>query len=177
MQRTNIRIYGRVQGVGLRARIKTAADETGIRGTVENLDDGSVLVECEAEQANVERLVQQIRDQAELATITDMQIEEGSPATGLGGFKIKFGNIDTEMLTAIFMGTEALRRIDKKQDKMLDKQDKMLDKQDKMLEAQKEMNATMKSVDGKLDSSLENDVEILKVLRSMLDGGLLRIAG
>lgn len=170
MQRTNIRIYGKVQGVGLRARIKTAADETGIRGTVENLDDGSVLVECEAEQASVESLVQQIRDQAELATITDMRIEDGSPATGLGGFKIKFGNIDTEMLTAIFMGTEALRRIDKKQDRMLDKQDRML-------EAQKEMNATMKSVDGKLDSSLGNDAEILKVLRSMLDGGLLRVAG
>lgn len=50
MQRTNIRISGRVQGVGLRVRIKTAADEIGVRGTVENLDDGSVLVVCEAER-------------------------------------------------------------------------------------------------------------------------------
>ena len=88
------------------------------------------------------------------------------------------------MLTAIFMGTEVLRRIDKKQDKMLDKQDKMLDKQDKMLdkqdkmlEEQKEMNVTMKSVDGKMDLSLENDTEILKVLRSMRGGDMLRIAG
>ena len=53
----------------------------------------------------------------------------------------------------------------------------MLDKQDKMLEAQKEMNATMKSVDGKMDLSLENDTEILKVLRSMRGGDMLRIAG
>ena len=170
MQRTNIRIYGKVQGVGLRARIKTAADEIGVRGTVENLDDGSVLVVCEAERAEIENLVQQIRDRAEPAAITDVLAEEGSPATGLGGFKIKFGDTNTEMLTAIFMGTEALRRIDKKQDKMLDKQDKML-------EVQKEMNVTMKSVDSKMDSSLENDAEILKVLRDMRGGSLLRVTG
>ena len=163
MQRTNIRIRGRVQGVGLRVRIKTAADEIGVRGTVENLDDGSVLVVCEAEQAKIENLVQQIRDQAEPAAVTDILVEEGSPATGLGGFKIKFGDTNTEMLTAIFMGTEVLRRIDKKQDKML--------------EAQKETNATMKSVDDKMDLSLENDAEILKVLRSMQGGDMLRIAG
>ena len=175
----------------MRARIKTAADEIGVRGTVENLDDGSVLVVCEAEQTKIENLIQQIWDQAEPAAVTEILAEEGSPATGLGGFKIKFGDTNTEMLTAIFMGTEALRRIDKKQDKMLDKQDKMLDKQDKMLdkqdkmldkqdkmlEAQKEMNATMKSVDGKMDLSLESDTEILKVLRSMRGGDMLRIAG
>ena len=163
MQRTNIQIYGKVQGVGLRARIKAAADENGVRGTVENLDDGSVLVVCEAERAKVENLVQQIRERAEPAAITDMRVEEGSPATGLGGFKIKFGDTNTEMLTAIFMGTEALRRID--------------EKQDEILEVQKEMSVTMKSVDRKTDSSLENDAEILKVLKDMRDGGLLRIAG
>lgn len=156
--------------MGLRVRIKTTAGEIGVRGTVENLDDGSVLVVCEAEQAKIENLVQQIRDQAEPAAVTDILVEEGSPATGLGGFKIKFGDTNTEMLTAIFIGAEALRRIDKKQDKMLDKQDKML-------EAQKETNATMKSVDDKMDSSLENDAEILKVLKSMQGGDMLRIAG
>lgn len=110
MQRTNIRICGRVQGVGLRVRIKTAADEIGVRGTVENLDDGSVLVACEAERASIENLVQQIRDRADPAAITDILVGERSPATGLGGFKIKFGDADTEMLNAIFMWTEALRR-------------------------------------------------------------------
>ena len=154
---------GKVQGVGLRVRIKAAADEIGVRGTVENLDDGSVLVICEAEQAKIENLVRQIRDRAEAAAITDVLVEAGSTATGLGGFKIKFGDTNTEMLTAIFTGTEALRRIDKKQDKIL--------------EAQKEMNATMKSVDGKMESSLENDTEILKVLRYRRDGDMLRIAG
>ena len=110
MQRTNIRICGRVQGVGLRVRIKTAADEIGVRGTVENLDDGSVLVLCEAERASIGNLVRQIRDRADPATITDVLVEERSPATVLGGFKIKFGDADTEMLNAISMWTEALRR-------------------------------------------------------------------
>ena len=39
------------------------------------------------------------------------------------------------------------------------------------------MNVTMKSVDSKMNSSLENDAEILKVLRGMRGGGLLRITG
>ena len=69
------------------------------------------------EQAKIEDLAQQIRDRAAPAAITDIMVEEGSPATGLGGFKIK-GDTNTEMLTAIFMGTEALRRMDKKQDKI-----------------------------------------------------------
>lgn len=110
MQRTNIRICGRVQGVGLRVRIKAAADEIGVRGTVENLDDGSVLVVCEAERASIENLVQQIRNRADPAAITDVLVEKGSLTTDLGGFKIKFGDTDTEMLNAISMWTEALRR-------------------------------------------------------------------
>ena len=50
MQGRNIRIFGKVQGVGLRANVKSVADESGIRGTVKNMDDGSVLVVCEARQ-------------------------------------------------------------------------------------------------------------------------------
>ncbi|MCE2507728.1 MAG: hypothetical protein J4G04_00245, partial [Nitrosopumilaceae archaeon] len=38
-------------------------------------------------------------------------------------------------------------------------------------------HVTMKSVDSKMDSSLENDAEILKVLGGMRGGGLLRITG
>ena len=107
----NIYIYGNVHDLGLRARIKIAADEIGVRGTVENLDDGSVLVVCEAERTKIENLVQQIRDRAEPATVTEIRVEEGSPATGLAGFKIKFDDTDAEMLTALFMGVEALRRM------------------------------------------------------------------
>ena len=128
-----------------------------------NLDDGSVLAVCGTEWAKIENLVQQIRDRAAPAVITDIMMDVGSPATGLGGFKIKFGDTDTEMLTTIFMGTATLRRIDKKQDKML--------------EAQKETNAAIKSVDGKMDSSLKNDAEILKVLRGMRGGDVLCMAG
>ncbi len=39
-----IRVTGRVQGVGFRAFVKARADERGIQGWVRNLSDGSVEI-------------------------------------------------------------------------------------------------------------------------------------
>lgn len=48
--RACITVSGRVQGVGYRWLVKTAADAAGIVGTVRNLADGSVEIVAEAEQ-------------------------------------------------------------------------------------------------------------------------------
>ena len=91
MERKNIRIFGTVQGVGLRAKIKYIAEDINIRGTVKNLDDGSVLVVCEADHDKIEKLVNQIRTSTKPAVIRDIQIEEGSPTTNMKGFKVLLG--------------------------------------------------------------------------------------
>ncbi len=48
--RACITVSGRVQGVGYRWLVKTAADAAGVVGTVRNLADGSVEIVAEAEQ-------------------------------------------------------------------------------------------------------------------------------
>ena len=53
MNKVIIKVEGKVQGVGLRATIKSIADDLGICGTVENKDDGSVQIVCEAEQSAI----------------------------------------------------------------------------------------------------------------------------
>ncbi|MBI1657866.1 MAG: acylphosphatase, partial [Thaumarchaeota archaeon] len=108
MHKTKITIRGIVQNVGLRAQIKAVADGLGVCGTVGNLRDGSVLVVCEAERADIEEMVRQIRSRAEMAVIKDVLVEEGPPATGMEGFEIMRGDSGEELLSAISTGTQAV---------------------------------------------------------------------
>lgn len=49
--RVAFKVHGFVQGVGYRYYVKRIADKLKIAGYVQNLDDGSVLVVAEAEEA------------------------------------------------------------------------------------------------------------------------------
>ncbi len=111
MHKTNITIRGIVQHVGLRAQIKAVADGLGVCGTVKNTRDGSVLVVCEAERADIEEMVHQIRSGAELAVIKDVLVEGGPPATGMEGFEIVWGDSGEELFSAISTGTRAVVKL------------------------------------------------------------------
>ncbi len=111
MHKTKITIRGIVQNVGLRVHIKAVADGLGVCGTVENTRDGSVLVVCEAERADIEEMVRQIRSGAELAVIKDMLVEDGPPATGMEGFEIVWGDSGEELFSAISTGTRAVVKL------------------------------------------------------------------
>jgi acylphosphatase len=54
----NITVAGRVQGVFFRASTKTSADHLNIKGFVKNQPDGSVYIEAEGEENDLERFVQ-----------------------------------------------------------------------------------------------------------------------
>ena len=153
MERKNIRIFGTVQGVGLRAKIKYIAEDINIRGTVKNLDDGSVLVVCEADHDKIEKLVNQIRTSTKPAVINDIRIEEGSPTTNMKGFKVLLGDANTEILTAMRGGLGLLGKIGNTQD---------------------EIKGAVKSMDAKMDLSLNNDYQILDILKDVRDGRLVR---
>ena len=47
--------------------------------------------------------------------------------------------------------------------------------QEELKQGQAETKDVIKSVDGKLDASLENDARSLEILRGPRDGGLLRV--
>jgi acylphosphatase len=55
MAKWRLVISGRVQGAGYRALVKSIAKSLGVKGTVKNLDDGTVEVLCEADQATFDR--------------------------------------------------------------------------------------------------------------------------
>ncbi len=53
----NLRISGRVQGVGFRYATLRKAQRYGVAGWVRNMADGSVEVECEGESGEIDRFI------------------------------------------------------------------------------------------------------------------------
>ena len=53
----NIVIWGKVQGVGFREGIKKKATEFRIRGYVKNLPNGTVFIEAEGEEEQLNKLI------------------------------------------------------------------------------------------------------------------------
>ena len=58
--RRRFRVSGRVQGVGFRMWTLRRARDLGLRGTVANERDGSVVVEAEGEPAALDRLAKRL---------------------------------------------------------------------------------------------------------------------
>ena len=71
--RQRYRVVGRVQGVGFRIWTARRAGELGLRGTVRNEPDGSVVVEAEGPAAALERLDQLLRRGPSLAIVRAVQ--------------------------------------------------------------------------------------------------------
>ncbi|MFH1664478.1 MAG: acylphosphatase [archaeon] len=62
MQKIELRVFGRVQGVGFRYSILQASKKFKVKGFVENLESGEVLVEAEGEKKELEKFLEEIRN-------------------------------------------------------------------------------------------------------------------
>lgn len=76
---------GEVQGVGFRFVARGIANDLGVAGGVENLNDGSVRLVAEGPEDVLKRLLLQIRVSRVGRYIADEQIEWGEPEK-LSGF-------------------------------------------------------------------------------------------
>lgn len=58
MQTIEINVYGKVQGVWFRKNTQNAAERLGVRGTVKNMDDGSVQIVATAPIDVLDKMVE-----------------------------------------------------------------------------------------------------------------------
>ena len=58
--RKRLRFHGLVQGVGFRYRARHAANAVGATGWVRNDPDGSVAMEIQGDEAQIDRVIQMI---------------------------------------------------------------------------------------------------------------------
>lgn len=86
--RRRLVVHGRVQGVFFRASCQEEASARSVAGSADNLDDGSVEVVLEGEQAAVEDMVAWARTGPEHAEVTGVDVHEEQPR-GLSGFTVR----------------------------------------------------------------------------------------
>jgi len=77
MKHINIRVTGRVQGVGYRMSCNMAARQMSVTGFVKNEYDGSVYIEAEGEEENLSVFTAWCRKGPDHAYVEDLNITEG----------------------------------------------------------------------------------------------------
>jgi acylphosphatase len=96
--RAKILVEGDVQRVGYRDFVQKVARRLGVKGYVENLDDGNVQIVCEADGLTLKRFVEGIKVREELIMVEKVTITVRSKASGeFDSFKIKRGEIGEEL--------------------------------------------------------------------------------
>lgn len=85
----NIRVVGKVQGVGYRYFAMKNAKEFGLMGYVKNLSSGSVYIEAEGEEEILDRFVTICENGPGWARIEKIETSI-APFQGFIGFRIKY---------------------------------------------------------------------------------------
>jgi acylphosphatase len=83
-----IRVTGKVQNVGFRYYSVEAAKEFNIDGFVKNQLDGSVYIEAEGEENELESFTAWCRRGPHYARVDGFEIQE-QPVMGYDGFKVR----------------------------------------------------------------------------------------
>ena len=88
MKHLSIHVSGKVQGVFFRASTKGKAEELNIKGNVRNNADGSVSIEAEGEEENLQQFVEWCKQGPKFAHVEHCEVKEGG-SRNLKGFFIE----------------------------------------------------------------------------------------
>jgi acylphosphatase len=89
MKHINIRISGRVQGVGFRYSARSVARFYNIKGFARNEPDGSVYIEVEGEEENIRKFSEWCRTGPDGGRVDEIVISDGA-IRGFERFEIRF---------------------------------------------------------------------------------------
>lgn len=79
MKHVDIRVTGRVQGVFFRASTRETAEAIGVTGTVRNEADGSVFIEAEGTDEQLDRFLKWVRLGPPGALVEEVHTREREP--------------------------------------------------------------------------------------------------
>jgi len=192
MKRLTAYVSGQVQRTGYRVRIIDIARALGLKGTVENLDDGRVKIMAEGDDDKLKWFEEAIDIKNTLINVSSIEKKYSEPAGDFANFYkvVGPGETDSRLDTAADHLKELISAVNNmnnnlggkmdvmiqkqdqmldKQDQMLDKQDQMLDKQDQMLDKQDQMLETQKEMVDSQHDLLDEVKDSRKDLKSYLD--------
>jgi acylphosphatase len=84
----DITVFGKVQNVGFRFYTNKRAQEIGLSGYVKNLQNGSVYIEAEGDEKDLETFLDFIKRGPQWARVDKVDAHE-SPVMGYEEFRIK----------------------------------------------------------------------------------------
>ena len=84
----HFKFYGRVQGVGFRYRARHAADLYGCTGWVKNEYDGSVSMEIQGEESQIDQVIISI-EKGHFVRIQNMEVKSLPICEDEHGFRVR----------------------------------------------------------------------------------------
>jgi acylphosphatase len=84
----NVRVKGRVQGVGFRAFVQNHATTAGLTGWVRNLPDGAVEVQLEGPRDTIETVLHRVRQGPPGSRVDSVEVDWSQANRQTEGFKI-----------------------------------------------------------------------------------------
>lgn len=88
MKHLNIKVFGKVQGVFYRHSAKEKAGLLGLAGFIQNTDDGSVYLEVEGEDGDINDFLTWCKTGPQLAQVEKIDVQENQPQN-LSVFEIR----------------------------------------------------------------------------------------
>lgn len=85
-----IRIHGKVQGVGYRFFATRVARRLGLKGSIQNMRDGSVEAHVEGEKKSLDEWVEELKEGPRYAEVTHIDQESKDFSGKLADFDVKF---------------------------------------------------------------------------------------
>ncbi len=89
MERKQITVIGRVQGVYFRAYTEQKATELGLKGFVRNLSNGNVFIDVEGKPEALNALLEWCNTGSPLSIVRTLEIEDIDQLAGYTEFIIK----------------------------------------------------------------------------------------
>jgi acylphosphatase len=174
MQRLTAYVSGKVQKTGYRARVLSIARDFGLKGYVQNLDDGRVKVVAEGETSDLESLLAALSIKNTIINVVDIKSEYSS-VTG-----------DFESFVKVVSGGETDQRLDVAAGlltKLIVVNEKILDEiratRLEVAATHDELKATHEDLNESINESRDavvSEIQELRVdLKENLEGRLIRI--
>jgi acylphosphatase len=85
-----IKITGRVQGVGFRQFVKDKARQFNINGWVKNMPDGSVFVKAEGDEKDMEPFLDHLKRGPSMGRVDNFKTDKLDTTSGFSDFGIKY---------------------------------------------------------------------------------------
>ena len=148
MQRLTAYVSGKVQKTGFRARVLAIARDFGLKGYVQNLDDGRVKVIAEGETGDLESLLSALDIKNTIINVVDIK-SDYSPATGDFDSFVKVvsgGETDQRLDVAAGLLTKLIVVNEKILDEIKATRIEMTETRKEMTETRKEMTETRKEI-------------------------------